>query len=267
MTGEFEQYFKSEGSLVLLVDWSAFCFVSFSWCAVSSLSCVGASSKQASRHPICCPLHSLPSICHIHQGICTMILPRDGYPRQDSSSSVESSASGRDQMIIGVVFGGVAVVMSMLSLSSILIGCFYHERWGSTASHFTLSCQSSALFFSSDARSGSTNAVIAVSSNACSPITCPSPLPGTISIILTWKGASLILPNTRLRSPHRPIRNLSHVLINSNINLSRGSLRIPRQRISLFLCMTLPGTMGLMAWWASRCRILGSRLVCIGCRD
>ncbi|OJJ71195.1 hypothetical protein ASPBRDRAFT_127103 [Aspergillus brasiliensis CBS 101740] len=41
-----------------------------------------------------------------------MILPRDGYPRQDSSSSsVESSSSGRDQMIIGVVFGGLAVVM------------------------------------------------------------------------------------------------------------------------------------------------------------
>lgn len=46
-----------------------------------------------------------------------MILPRDGYPRQDSSSSVESPSSGRDQIIIGVVFGGVAVIMSMLSPS------------------------------------------------------------------------------------------------------------------------------------------------------
>ncbi|RDH20360.1 hypothetical protein M747DRAFT_315252 [Aspergillus niger ATCC 13496] len=50
-----------------------------------------------------------------------MILPRDGYPRQDSSSSVESSASGRDQMIIGVVFGGVAVVMIISAI--LLIRC------------------------------------------------------------------------------------------------------------------------------------------------
>ncbi|GAQ37676.1 hypothetical protein AKAW_00903 [Aspergillus niger] len=50
-----------------------------------------------------------------------MILPRDGYPRQDSSSSVESPSSGRDQIIIGVVFGGVAVIMIISAI--LLIRC------------------------------------------------------------------------------------------------------------------------------------------------
>ncbi|PYH73724.1 uncharacterized protein BO88DRAFT_422030 [Aspergillus vadensis CBS 113365] len=50
-----------------------------------------------------------------------MILPRDVYPRQDSSSSVESPSSGRDQIIIGVVFGGVAAIMIISAI--LLIRC------------------------------------------------------------------------------------------------------------------------------------------------